>query len=148
MDSTPTKSEPWLALEGARPGTRRRWYHSDRWAQERQRFGIDDVRPPTPFQEPQPLGAGLQRIFKRLGLENAHIQNVLIDEWSQLVGEAVAKRTRPGIIRDRTLIIYVSGSVWYSELKRIGTKALEKKIVERFGADTISAVALHPDPEG
>lgn len=46
--------------------------------------------------------------------------------WAQLVGERVGARTRPGSIRDGTLLVYVASAVWAQELTFLAPAILER----------------------
>lgn len=48
------------------------------------------------------------------------------ERWRQLVGERVGERTRPGSIRDGTLLVYVASAVWAQELTFLGPAILER----------------------
>jgi hypothetical protein len=48
--------------------------------------------------------------------------------WGQLVGERVAARTRPGSIRDGTLLVYVASPVWAQELTFLAPAILERLV--------------------
>ncbi len=115
---------------------------------ERERFGLEVEAPDPPFREPNALREGLRLVLGRYGRASAAVQETLLKEWPQLVGEEVARRTRPGMVRDRELTVFVRGSVWYSELKRNGARTIQDRIVARLGSRCVDRVALRPDPEG
>jgi hypothetical protein len=48
------------------------------------------------------------------------------ERWRRLVGERVGERTRPGSIRDGTLLVYVASAVWAQELTFLGPAILER----------------------
>jgi hypothetical protein len=143
----PPKDGDWMARPGARPGTRG-WFHRGRWLVERERFGLDAEAPDPPFHDAEELRDGLRTVLGRMGLQSANIQSILLSEWVQLVGVDVARHTRPGTVRNRELTVFVRGALWYSQLKRVGTAALQDRIVQRLGAESVNRVTLRPDPEG
>ena len=136
-----------MARPTVRLGTRG-WYHGGRWLAHRERCGIADEVPLPPFHEARPVSAGVDRVLGRLGLQSANLQAILIDEWPALVGEDVARHTRPGAIRGRELTVFVRGAVWFAELKRIGVTTMQGRIARRVGDDRINRVVLRPDPQG
>ncbi len=141
------QSKDWLANPGMRPGERG-WFKRGRWEVERQRFGLDSRTPEVPFRESESLQNRLRAVMKRLGLQSADLQAVLLDKWEELVGAELAGRTRPGNIRNRELTIFVRGAIWYAQLKRLGVTTIQNRIVELVGSDNINRVTLRPDPEG
>jgi len=140
-------ADQWLVEPGKRPGTSG-WFKRGRWEVERQRFGIDWHSPEKPFVEPASLQKSLRGVMKRLGLQSADLQSLLLEKWEQLVGPELAQRTRPGHIRQSELTIFVRGAIWYAQLKRLGVGTIQSRIVELVGADNIKRVVLQPDPEG
>lgn len=84
----------------------------------------------------------------RFGLESAAVQAVLLEEWPALLGEDIARHTRPGALRNGELTVFVRGSVWYAELRRHAVPLIQQKLVARLGRECIRRVVLRPDPEG
>lgn len=130
-----------------RPGTRG-WFRRGPWLVERERFGLAAEAPDPPFHDADDIRGGLRSVLGRLGLHSASIQAILLEEWPQLVGADVARHTRPGSVRDGELTVYVRGALWYSQLKRVGASALQDKIIQRVGQQSVRRVVLRPDPEG
>ena len=116
-----------------------------RWMVERERYGLANDRPDVPFVEAKSVEVGLKNVFDKLGIEQVDVQTALREEWGQLVGEDNAARTRPGGIENKILTIFVKGSVWYAQLKRIGVTEIQKRIVARFGKTVIQGVVLKPE---
>lgn len=82
-----------------------------------------------------------------MGLEEKVWQQALLNEWSQLVGEQVARRARPGKIQNKILTIFVTSSVWLNELTRYSKPQMLKNLQARFGTDLIRDIRLQPDPD-
>ena len=113
---------------------------------ERERHGLDAMKPDAPFSEAKGIGAGLKGVFDRLGIEQVDVQTALREEWGSLVGEDNAARTRPGAIENKVLTIHVKGAVWYSQLQRAGVVAeIQKRMTGRFGRGVIQRVVLKPE---
>ncbi len=124
---------------------RRQRRRSGRWALERERFRIDDPVPPIPFKDATPLGDVLSRVMKKAGLSEQHWAAVLEDAWPEIAGQDVARRTRPGPLRDTTLVVYVNSPVWLNELRRMGQRHLLNNLQKQFGPSKITAVKLELD---
>lgn len=95
-----------------------------------------------------PLGSLVGRVMSRLGLDEAHWAAVLEDEWGALVGEGLARHTRPGPLQGARLVVYVDSPVWLNELRRIGRGPMLTNLQRRFGADKIADISLEIDPDG
>jgi predicted nucleic acid-binding Zn ribbon protein len=78
------------------------------------------------LKTPLPLRELLEQALARpfLGPENA--LDSLHSRWSDLVGEAVAAKSRPSRIVGRRLIVEVASSVWANELEFRKRGLLEK----------------------
>ncbi|MDA0578097.1 MAG: DUF721 domain-containing protein, partial [Verrucomicrobia bacterium] len=72
----------------------------------------------------------------------------LATEWPHLVGNDVARHTRPAGLERRVLLVYVDSSVWLSELQRFGQKQILTNLQKRFGQDCVPALRLRLDPDG
>jgi len=114
------------------------------WAVQRERLQVSDPRPPDPSVV-QPLSDAVGELVKRWQMADELWQRELAGEWPALLGEAVAKRTRPGRVENKNLLVYVRDSVWLSELNRQKGMLL-KKIQTRFGAEKVAFLRLQLDP--
>ena len=65
----------------------------------------------------QRVGDLLGGVLKGLGLEGKLEEGRLREQWPRIVGEAIAKRSRPRTVRGRTLIIDVENNVWMNEIR-------------------------------
>ncbi|HVW24003.1 MAG TPA: DUF721 domain-containing protein [Polyangiaceae bacterium] len=84
-------------------------------------------------RDPSTVGA-LLHASGRLRPRNDRIDR---DRWRSLLGERIGERTRPGMIRDECLTVYVASAVWAQELT-----FLSPMIVERLAADGFPVTAL------
>jgi predicted nucleic acid-binding Zn ribbon protein len=62
------------------------------------------------------VGDVLPGVLATLGLDEKFEEGRLLKGWPGVVGDVVAKRSRPRILRDGILHIEVDGSVWMQEL--------------------------------
>ena len=117
----------------------------DRWQITRERFQLADAKPPPPYHVSMPEEI-VPQILKRIGLEKTLWEKTLLDEWEALTGSQVAAHTRPGPLDRGVLLVYVKNSVWMTELRQFGEKALLEKLQERFGRDKFKGIRLQLDP--
>ena len=89
----------------------------------------------------------LPGIVKKLGLADKLWETQLISAWPQIVGEQLARHTRPGRFQQKTLIVFVKNSVWLGELSRTGKKPLLEKLQTHFSADRIQDLRFSIDPD-
>jgi predicted nucleic acid-binding Zn ribbon protein len=85
-------------------------------------------------------------VMKRLGLEERLWMTTIETEWPELVGEAVAKHTRPGTLESGRLVVFVDSSVWLSEIRRYGMSQMLSNLRNRYGARRVRSVVLRLDP--
>ncbi len=95
-----------------------------------------------------PVGDAVGAVLASMGLESAHLQGRLLEHWPRLVGEDLARHTRPGAIRNRELTVFARGSAWYAQLRLHGLPELQRRIVDFLGAERVARVVVQPDPEG
>jgi predicted nucleic acid-binding Zn ribbon protein len=117
------------------------------WQVERERSRIDRRTPPPPFREAASVASVVPALMKRLGLEDQHWTELLAAEWPKLVGDAVAKHTRPGRVHRENLVVFVDSSVWLNELARYGKDQIQTNLRKRFGDNKIKSVSFQLDPE-
>ena len=110
---------------------------------ERERCGLtDSERPEPPLAEAKAVGESISKILGNISVDRAELLTALQEEWSALVGEDNAKRTRPGGIENKVLTIEVKGAIWFAQLQRVALKSIETRIQSRFGKTEIRKVIL------
>ena len=77
--------------------------------------------PPAPSpgkrkSEPAVAQEVLQRALARLGLDKEIARYHFVLHWQEIVGEEIAKRTKPECIKNRALVVRVTDSAWAQEL--------------------------------
>ena len=79
--------------------------------------------------DPQPIRVGLERFFRHLGAPPVDVVATLTDRWSEIVGPALAGRTRPLELVDGVLTVGCDDGAWASQ---IGW--MEAQVIDRFSA--------------
>lgn len=118
-----------------------------RWQVERERSRIPSRTPLPASREADPVANVIPALMKRLGLEDQQWMDVLAAEWAALVGEAVARHTRPGRVQRDNLVVFVDNSAWLSELARYSRGPMLANLQKRFGKDKILSVSFQLDPD-
>lgn len=93
-----------------------------------------------------PLAKLIAPILKSLRLEESRSVNHLQERWEATMGKAVAAHTRPGVLNNGDLTVYVDSSPWLSELKRYTSREMLANLQNAFGREVIRSVRLQLDP--
>ncbi|MBI3189691.1 MAG: DUF721 domain-containing protein [Ignavibacteriales bacterium] len=65
---------------------------------------------------PKQLGGVLDSVIQNLGLGPRLKKAEALDKWGDIVGEQIARVTKPVRVEGETLVIHVTSSVWRNEL--------------------------------
>ena len=103
---------------------------------------VEDYAPPA-----RSIGEVIPAIMKRMGLEEQHWMTELSGEWDKIVGEDVARHTRPGKVQGDALVVFVDNSVWLNELSRYGKVPMLANLKKRFGSGKIDSLRFQLDPD-
>ncbi|UCF04514.1 MAG: DUF721 domain-containing protein [bacterium] len=90
------------------------------------------------------VGAILPGVLRNLGLEGKMEETRLLQQWPEIVGEAVSRRSRPREIRRGLLFIEVADNVWMQEI-RFHQKEILARIKECFPKLALKGIRLELD---
>ncbi|RMG40911.1 MAG: DUF721 domain-containing protein [Candidatus Dadabacteria bacterium] len=68
------------------------------------------------IKRPIPVEKVLARALKKAGIENDIARYRFVLHWPEIVGEEIAKRSRPEYLRNNTLVVRTTTSAWAQEL--------------------------------
>lgn len=89
----------------------------------------------------RPIGAGLERLLRDMGMPRLFDVVRLADEWAESVGEPFASLSEPVGYREGELVISVADGAAASLLKfRVGD--LVERLGERYGPGTVTSVRI------
>ncbi len=74
----------------------------------------------------KPLGDLLPKVFDKLGFTNRLLQEQVISLWPNVVGDQIAKNTKPVKVEGQTLIVVASNPIWCNELKYLKPEIIKK----------------------
>ena len=77
------------------------------------------------------IGEILPSVYKNLGLEERMSYTLLTDEWIDIVGNVIAKHSRPTGVVNKCLMVEVDSPVWMNELNTFSKDAILKKVKEK-----------------
>jgi predicted nucleic acid-binding Zn ribbon protein len=91
--------------------------------------------------EMRPIGAGLERLLRDMGMPRVFDIGRLADEWAEAAGEPFASLSEPASYRDGELVLQVTDGSAATLLKfRIGD--LVTRLAERYGPGTVTTVRI------
>ena len=111
--------------------TRSRSFNFGRWQVERERHQLPAEHRPDAPEATVTIGELAASLLKN----------------TALVGDALARRARPGQLQRAVLTVYVSNAAWLHELSRYGKTELLKKLQDRFGPTRITDLRFQADPD-
>jgi len=87
----------------------------------------------------KPLGDLVDRLMKAYQLDDKLAEIDVLSKWEEMMGKAVALRTRNIYIKDKVLILEIDSSVMREELM-FGKKVIIQRINEVSGKELITDV--------
>ena len=90
---------------------------------------------------PQKLGVALDAVMRGLGAPEASGVHLVFDRWSEVVGEALAARTRPLKIEGKRLVLAVDEPAIATHVKFLQAELLAR-LGELLGPDRVTAIDL------
>lgn len=90
---------------------------------------------------PQPLGTALDAVMKGLGAPEASGVHLVFDRWSEVVGEALAARTRPLKIDGQRLVLAVDEPAIATHVRFLQAELLAR-LADLLGPGRVTALDL------
>lgn len=78
----------------------------------------------------------------------SEIKNGMLEIWNlwpNIVGEAIARDSRPAAFKEKTLIVHVSGSIWIQELQFL-KKDIIQSVNDSLGTNLIDNIKFRIGP--
>ncbi len=85
-------------------------------------------------------------VLRKLSRKHSGVHPEIWSRWSMIVGEELAKRTIPEVLRNKTLFLAVKSSSWLQELSFLKPILLER-LADAVGPETVTEVRLVLNPE-
>lgn len=93
---------------------------------------------------PEEVGSLLDALFRRRNWQRRLGLHALFSFWDETVGEEIAGRAQPDLIRGTVLWVRVSDSIWMQQLNLTRTLLLAK-LNERLGEDKLTDIRFRID---
>jgi hypothetical protein len=87
--------------------------------------------------------SSLGDVFRKMGLPDPVLMSQLMDEWDELAGNPWVGRSRPVVIKGRTLVVEASSPSMVAFL-RYGSTQLVETLKARFGEGVVDQVEVTP----
>ena len=103
---------------------------------------------PLPGQgtSPQPLGKALDRVMRGLGAPEASGVHLVFDRWPEVVGEALAGRTKPLRIEGSRLVLAVDEPAMVTHVKFLQPELLNR-LEQLLGPGRVTSLDLRVGPK-
>jgi predicted nucleic acid-binding Zn ribbon protein len=95
--------------------------------------------------EPRPLGDGLDRLARSIGVPSAAALSLIFGQWSQLVGDAVAANCRPIGLEKGHLTVAAYDPAWSTQLRLLEPEVIER-IDELVGPRAVTKIVVRVQP--
>jgi len=117
----------------------------DDWQLARERFQISNRFPPRSKRPEKKIGTILAEIQGEKP-DFSPLPAMLETRWAVIAGEQIAQHTHPAILRGTQLIVYADHPGWLSEIRRLPTQKLLKKIATIPEVPEIKEIRFQLDP--
>ncbi len=74
----------------------------------------------------QSLKIAIDSMLRKFGIDNAVAQNKALNMWDEIVGDNVARNTKPDRVEHGVIIVKVSSPTWRQELYFQKNEIIEK----------------------
>ncbi len=79
---------------------------------------------------PQPLGASLDAVSKRLGIGESRGVGRLFAHWGDIVGPTMSEHVQPVRIDHDVLVVSVDHPAWATQVRHLGSELLDRVAAE------------------
>jgi hypothetical protein len=102
--------------------------------------------PPPAADGPQRIDGSLDAVMRGLGAPEASGVHLVFDRWAEVVGEALAARTRPLKIDGKRLVLAVDEPAIATHVRFLQTELLAR-LAELLGPDRVTSLDLRVGPK-
>ncbi|MBI9020114.1 MAG: DUF721 domain-containing protein [Verrucomicrobia bacterium] len=118
----------------------------DEWRLTRERFHISSPFPPPFRRRPGRMIGAILSELRGQEVPSDTLPEILQARWAVIAGEQIAQHTHPSHLRGSQLYVYADHPGWLSEIRRLPTEHLLKKIASIPGAPEIKEIRFQLDP--
>ena len=93
-------------------------------------------------RDPQPFGAVLQRLMRQRGWEKPKAEATVLGAWEKVVGEDIAKHSRPVKLDAGVLTVEAESTAWATQLRMLAATLL-RNIASEVGHNVVTRLNIH-----
>ena len=93
-------------------------------------------------RDPQLFGAVLERLMKQRGWEKPKAEATVFGAWGKVVGEDIAKHSRPVKLDDGVLTVEAESTAWATQLRMLAATLL-RNIASEVGHNVVTKLNIH-----
>jgi predicted nucleic acid-binding Zn ribbon protein len=93
-------------------------------------------------RDPQLFGAVLQRLMKQRGWEKPKAEATVFGAWEKVVGEDIAKHSRPVKLDAGVLTVEAESTAWATQLRMLAASLL-RNIASEVGHNVVTKLNIH-----
>ena len=93
-------------------------------------------------RDPQLFGAVLERLMKQRGWEKPKAEATVFGAWEKVVGEDIAKHSRPVKLDDGVLTVEAESTAWATQLRMLAATLL-RNIASEVGHNVVTKLNIH-----
>ena len=93
-------------------------------------------------RDPQPFGAVLERLMRQRGWEKPKAEATVFGAWEKVVGEDIAKHSRPIKLDAGVLTVEAESTAWATQLRMLAAGLLRSIAVE-VGHNVVTRLNIH-----
>jgi predicted nucleic acid-binding Zn ribbon protein len=93
-------------------------------------------------RDPQPFGAVLERLMRQRGWEKPKAEATVFGAWEKVVGEDIAKHSRPIKLDDGVLTVEAESTAWATQLRMLAA-TLIRNIAKEVGHNVVTRLNIH-----
>ncbi len=93
-------------------------------------------------RDPQLFGAVLERLMKQRGWEKPKAEATVFGAWEKVVGEDIAKHSRPVKLDDGVLTVEAESTAWATQLRMLAASLL-RNIASEVGHNVVKKLNIH-----
>ena len=90
----------------------------------------------------RPMGDLVKQVLDKVGLDRKQAETEIVKVWNQIIDPTVTAHAQPDGIRNGTLFVNVSNSVWLSEIVRYHRRDILQRLQTSFGKKVIARISF------
>lgn len=90
----------------------------------------------------RPMGDLVKQVLNKVGLDRKQAETEIVKVWNEIIDPTITVHAQPDGIRNGTLFVNVSNSVWLSEIVRYHRRDILQRLQTSFGKKVIARISF------